>query len=258
MLATAMLNLGRFNQDLLLWATQEFSFIRIGDAFVQKSSIMPQKRNPVALEHVRILASRALSSSLGAIQSVHNTPMGDINDVEDPIQPVLRESFLSASRATRLLTGVIGAISVDPERLKKLAAGSYLTLTELADTLVREEGVSFREAHRICGETLKKLGATAEQPRPEDIVSALTAVATARLGRAPKTSAARLLTALDPRNFVQVRTVPGGPAPSAVTRFLEDAERALTAQTAWRNDARARLARADSERARRTGELSRA
>ena len=103
-----------------------------------------------------------------------------------------------------------------------------------------------------------KLGATAEQPRPEDIVSALTAVATARLGRAPKTSAARLLTALDPRNFVQVRTVPGGPAPSAVTRFLEDAERALTAQTAWRNDARARLARADSERARRTGELSRA
>ncbi len=75
-----MVSLGKVAQDLLLWSTQEFGFLRLADAFVQSSSIMPQKRNPVALEHTRILASRALGEAQAVLTCAHNTPFGDIND----------------------------------------------------------------------------------------------------------------------------------------------------------------------------------
>jgi len=240
-LATSMLNLGRFNQDLLLWATQEFSFIRIGDAFVQKSSIMPQKRNPVALEHVRILASRALTISHATIQSLHNTPMGDINDAEDPIQPLIRSAFVDSRRAMKLLSGVLGAVEIDVARLHRLASGSYLTLTELADTLVREEGVSFREAHRLCSETLKSLGSPAEQPTPSIIIAALAPIARARLGHDLRTPTEKLLKSLDPLNFVQVRTVVGGPAPKTVHEFLTQAYSTNQETLLWLQKAQLKL-----------------
>ncbi|MFN8003401.1 MAG: lyase family protein [Acidobacteriota bacterium] len=69
---SSAVSLGKFTQDLLLWATQEFSFIRLGDAYVQTSSIMPQKRNPVALEHVRIQLSKAFGQAQAVMTSVHN------------------------------------------------------------------------------------------------------------------------------------------------------------------------------------------
>ena len=87
--AVAMVSLGKLIQDLLLWSTREFGFLRFSDAFVQSSSIMPQKRNPVALEHTRILASRALGEAQAVLICAHNTPFGDINDSEDDLQPLV-------------------------------------------------------------------------------------------------------------------------------------------------------------------------
>ena len=101
--AVAMVNLGKLLQDLLLWSTREFGFLRLPDAFVQSSSIMPQKRNPVALEHARILASRALGQAQALLTCAHNTPFGDINDSEDDLQPLVFTMFESALRSTRLL-----------------------------------------------------------------------------------------------------------------------------------------------------------
>ena len=131
--AVAMVNLGKLVQDLLLWSTREFGFLRLQDAFVQSSSIMPQKRNPVALEHVRILASRALGEAQAVLTCAHNTPFGDINDSEDDLQPLVFTMFADA-RALRLLAGVCAA-EVDRELAR--AAPDFLTVTELADTLVR-------------------------------------------------------------------------------------------------------------------------
>src|SRR5207253_5000063 len=81
--AVLLAGLGRFTQDLLLWATAEFGYVRFGDGFVQTSSIMPQKRNPVALEHVRAIASKAFGQAQAILAAVHNTPFGDIVDTED-------------------------------------------------------------------------------------------------------------------------------------------------------------------------------
>jgi argininosuccinate lyase len=239
-LATAMISLGKFIQDLLLWATQEFSFIRLSDAFVQTSSIMPQKRNPVALEHARIITSLAYSQAVAVMNSVHNTPFGDIVDVEDDLQPLVFKTFADARRALGLLAGAVASITVDEEQLKKKAAGSCLTMTELADTLVREEQLSFKAAHRLVAQTVTAL------PDPEadcgTTIETLLAVAKNALGRPLKAPREKLEAALCPVNFVRIRKVIGGPAPQTVERFLADQKKVAREDQRWRKSKTALLA----------------
>jgi argininosuccinate lyase len=149
--ATAVLlaGLGRFVQDLLLWCTSEFSYVRFGDGFVQSSSIMPQKRNPVAIEHARAIGSRALGQAQAVLTSVHNTPFGDIVDTEDDLQPLVFSTFRDATRAVKLIAAAMATAEFDAERLEARAADGWTTLTELADTLVRDHQLPFRTAHAI-------------------------------------------------------------------------------------------------------------
>ena len=95
--------LGRVVQDLLLWCTLEFGYLRLADGFVQASSIMPQKRNPVALEHARAIASKALGQAGAVMLAVHNTPFGDVVDTEDDLQPLVASMFRDATRAVVLV-----------------------------------------------------------------------------------------------------------------------------------------------------------
>src|SRR5207237_3494547 len=163
--AVAMINLGKMVQDLLLWATAEYGFLRLSDDFVQTSSIMPQKRNPVSLEHTRILASTALGQAQAILTCAHNTPFGDIVDSEDDLQPLVFSMFADAGRALRLFAGLMGQGDVRVERLRQAANDSFLTVTELADTLVRQEGLSFRTAHKLVSEAVKAVGPTYQAQR---------------------------------------------------------------------------------------------
>ena len=139
-----LVGLGRFVQDLLLWSTAEFDYVRLGDGFVQASSIMPQKRNPVALEHARAIGSKALGETQAIITCVHNTPFGDIVDTEDDLQPLVFSMFRDATRAVKLVAAAMATAVFDATRLESKAAEGWTTLTELADTLVRERGLAFR------------------------------------------------------------------------------------------------------------------
>ncbi len=96
--ATAIVGLGRVVQDLLLWGTMEFGYLLLAEGFVQSSSIMPQKRNPVALEHARGIGSQAVGQAQAIITAVHNTPFGDIVDTEDDLQPLVASMFRDATR----------------------------------------------------------------------------------------------------------------------------------------------------------------
>src|SRR5580658_877008 len=156
--AVTMVNVGKLIQDLLLWSTREFAFLRLSDAFVQSSSIMPQKRNPVALEHARILSSRAVGEAQAVLTCAHNTPFGDINDSEDDLQPLVFTMFADAVRALKLLRGAMRSAQIDKTELKRRAGKDFLTVTELADTLVRREGMSFREAHHLVAKTVQACG----------------------------------------------------------------------------------------------------
>ena len=128
-------------------AMAEFNVILLPDGYVQASSIMPQKRNPVAIEHVRAIASKALGQVMGVMTSVHNTPFGDINDVEDDLQPLNFSAVRDAVRAVSLLSDALSAAEFNLELLRSRAEGNFITVTELADVIVRREGLPFSLAH---------------------------------------------------------------------------------------------------------------
>jgi argininosuccinate lyase len=239
--AVLLAGLGRVIQDLLLWCTNEFGYLRLGDEFVQSSSIMPQKRNPVALEHARAISSKALAQANGVFVAVHNTPFGDIVDTEDDLQPFVFAMFNDADRSLRLVAAAMSTATFDRERLAARADQGWITATELADTLTRDENVPFKAAHAIA---VRLIGEAALRPT-ESRAQLLRDVSATVIGRPIEFEEARLATVLSARHFVEVRTTPGGPAPSEITRALAASRSQLTADSAWLSEARGKLQRAD-------------
>ena len=214
--ATLLVNTGKFAQEFLLMAMMEFNAIRLPDGFVQGSSIMPQKRNPVALEHIRAIGSKALGQTLGVITAVHNTPFGDINDVEDDLQPLIYSAMRDADRAVALFAGTLRSATFNFDLLRKRAGENFIAVTELADVIVRKENLPFRISHKIVGACVK---AGIEQG--SDITYAILQAASKDvLGRELSITAEELAAAISPENFVRVRTIYGGTAPEETKRAL--------------------------------------
>jgi len=241
--AVAMVNLGKLVQDLLLWSTREFGYLRLADAFVQSSSIMPQKRNPVALEHVRILASRALGEAQAVLTCAHNTPFGDVNDSEDDLQPLVFTMLADARRALLLLAGALKTAQVDTVAMADRARRDFLTVTELADTLVRREGLSFREAHALVAEAVRVCG---WRDDPATLAEALR-----KLRPTLQLTRQEIEHCLDPQAFVQVRNLTGGPASEQTSAALERARAEQQRIEAWIASTEASL---DAARAAVTGQ----
>lgn len=215
-ISALLINVGKFAQEFLLMAMQEFDVIVLSDGFVQISSIMPQKRNPVALEHVRAIASKGLGQSLGVMTAVHNTPFGDINDSEDDIQPLIFSAVRDASRSVSLLGSTLKAATFNIEILRRRAGEKFITVTELADTIVRREDLSFRVAHHIVAESVKK----AIEKRSEITHEILQSVAKEITETELSLTSDDLQKTLSPENFVNIRTIYGGPAPEETCRAL--------------------------------------
>lgn len=229
-IATAMVNLGKLVQDLLQWVNPAFGYLRLAGSWVQISSIMPQKRNPVALEHTRILASKALAQAQGVFTVTHNTPFGDIVDSEDDLQPLVFAMTTDALRALRLFAGLMSDCEIDVERLSERAHGDFLTVTELADTLVRLEGLSFEAAHGLVSRAVRELIGGYS---PEAMVDEVMRLAPAEIGRVLASERAELLLALDPRHFVNIRRIAGGPAAEAVEGALHEADAEQQQSEVW-------------------------
>jgi argininosuccinate lyase len=239
--AVLLAGLGRVLQDLLLWCTSEFGYLRLSDGFVQGSSIMPQKRNPVALEHARAIASKALGQATAVVLSVHNTPFGDIVDTEDDLQPLVTSMFRDANRAVRLVASAMAPAQFDRARLAARAEQGWITVTELADTLTRDHGVPFKTSHSIAVKFVAGCDARPAEPRS----GVLRDVSVAVLGRPIEYDEPALTLLLSARHFIDVRTTPGGPAPSETARAIGVSRAMLTSDEAWRDGARGRLASAD-------------
>ncbi len=235
-----LIGLGRFIQDLLLWCTAEFGYLRLGAGYVQPSSIMPQKRNPVSVEHARSIASRALGEAVGVVIAVHNTPFGDIVDTEDDLQPLVFSTFWDATRAVRLLSAASSTVEFDRAGLAAQARRGWITLTELADTLVRDHGLPFKTAYGICARLVEARAAW-----PDRSVSDLLAEASVHeTGSAIHYTEDALRHVLAPDHFVAVRRDPGGPAPAETTRALEAARLRLGSDRQWLEQTKGALDRA--------------
>ncbi len=242
---------GRFLQNLLEWCMPEFGYVRLADGFVQSSSIMPQKRNPVAIEHARAIASKSIGEAAAVTLSVHNTPFGDIVDTEDDLQPLVYATFRDATRAVVLVAAALADASFDVERMRASAEAGGATLTELADTLTREQGLPFRTSHHIAARF-----AAIRRETPAERPSAVLSRASGEiLGHPLAYSDAQIDEILSPRRFVEVRRTHGGCSPEEVTRAIAGSKTRLDDDHRWLKKTRARLVEAEGRLAERSAAL---
>ena len=148
------LHLSRLAEELILWASQPFGFIKLPDAWSTGSSIMPQKRNPDAAELVRGHAGRILGCFTSLMVTMKGLPLAYSKDMQNDKAPLLEaHDLLELSLAA--MTGMIANVTFVPERMRTVAATGFSTATDLADWLVRDHNLPFRDAHHVTGAAVK-------------------------------------------------------------------------------------------------------
>ncbi|CAD7337779.1 argininosuccinate lyase [Sphingomonadales bacterium 56] len=144
------LHLSRLAEEFIIWASQPFGFVKLPDAYSTGSSIMPQKRNPDAAELVRGHAGRIMGCMNALCVTMKGLPLAYSKDMQDDKPPVFEaHDLLGLSIAA--MTGMIETVTFRTDRMRGLAESGFATATDLADWLVREANVPFREAHHITG-----------------------------------------------------------------------------------------------------------
>ncbi len=204
---------GRFVQDLNAWTGFEIGHLHVPDAYVQISSIMPQKRNPVPVEHLRLMASLGAARCEAVLTVVHNTPFTDMNDSEGEVQIAGYEAFDTGHRLLALLGGLMAAVRIDSAKVRRHIDEAGITLAELADSLVRTEAISFRQAHEVASKLARRMidgGVTLSQLP----FSAFQDIFAATIGRPARLAEADFRRFTTPEHFIAVRSMQGGPAPA--------------------------------------------
>ncbi len=237
----AAASLSRFVSDLIFWATKEAAALRIGDEFLQVSSIMPQKRNPVVLEHLRTQLAYLYADASGVLTMQHNTPLGDVNDIDDPIFRPLFRLLDYAAGIYELFDAVLATAIWNIAHLADRAAEEFITATELADTLVREAGLTFNQAHQVVSRLVQDaLKAGVRELRATHLDAAARAV----LHKPLNLPDGLIQDALNPVHFIAVRTIPGGPAPGPMATLLDRQLARVAQDKLWQQDRRMRLTQA--------------
>ncbi|MEM8630308.1 MAG: argininosuccinate lyase [Pseudomonadota bacterium] len=208
------LHLGRVVQDMAFWTAFEIGQLYVPNSLVQISSIMPQKRNPVPIEHLRHLASATVGRCDTVVGVMQNTPFTDMNDSEGEVQQVGYTAFESGGRVLELMAALIGQCSINADRVQRTTDAACITITELADTLVRDEALSFRQAHEVAAVTARAVIAR-EQPLGEGY--AFFCEAFERItGKSTDLDEPAFRDAVSAERFVARRDRTGGPAEASL------------------------------------------
>lgn len=244
-LAILMTGLSRVASDLQAWNTAEYGFIELADAYSSVSSIMPQKKNPQALEYMKAAAGHVTGALTTVLSASKNTSYSDVNDGVSAINVPVLEAADRVRSAMAVMSGVLTTMTVKPEAMARAAAEGYGTATELADVIVRESGLSFRMAHNIVGRVVREAIA-AGRLAPEITTGDIDAAALALFDRSLGIGAEAIQRALDPAANLASRTVTGGPAPREVQRMLDARLKSLTGDRAKLAETTERAAGADA------------
>jgi argininosuccinate lyase len=152
--AQCALHLSRLAEEFIIWASQPYGFVKLPDSFSTGSSIMPQKRNPDAAELVRGHAGRIIGCQTALMITMKGLPLAYSKDMQDDKPPVFEcEGLLMLSLAA--MTGMVAETGFDTASMRKATERGFATATDLADWLVRQAGIPFREAHHITGAVVK-------------------------------------------------------------------------------------------------------
>jgi argininosuccinate lyase len=204
--AICAIHLSRFCEEIVLWITPQFGFAFLSDAFSTGSSIMPQKRNPDAAELIRAKAGRIIGALNALLIVMKGLPLAYSKDLQEDKEGTF-DSLHSLSLCLAAMTGMVCDLTPDLDRMKAAAASGCATATDLADWLVRERNLPFREAHHITGR-LVAIAAAQKKSLEKLSLAEMKAVE-------PRISDA-VFAVLDVDNSVRSRSSFGGTAPKNV------------------------------------------
>ena len=211
------LHLSRLAEEMIIWASQPYGFIRLPDALSTGSSIMPQKKNPDAAELVRGHAGRIIGCCNALMVTMKGLPLAYSKDMQNDKPPVFEAAGL-LELSIAAMTGMVADSQFDTARMRAAAEAGYATATDLADWLVREAGIPFREAHHITGAVVK-LAEERRVPLDGLTLEDLTAID----GRIDE----NVFQALSVETSVASRASYGGTAPNQVKARVDEARAAL-------------------------------
>jgi argininosuccinate lyase len=151
--AVGIMHLSRFTEELILWSSAEWKFIKISDKYTTGSSLMPQKKNPDMAELTRGKSGRVFGNYLSLLTTLKGLPLSYNRDMQEDKEPVF-DSFNNYHNALEIISGIISTVDLNKKRFEEELKGDFFLATDLTDWLVLQ-GISFREAHKIVGELVK-------------------------------------------------------------------------------------------------------
>ncbi|MGB7371006.1 MAG: argininosuccinate lyase [Erythrobacter sp.] len=216
--STTAIHLSRLAEEMIIWASQPFGFAKLPDSLSTGSSIMPQKRNPDAAELVRGHAGRIIGAMNALAITMKGLPLAYSKDMQDDKPPVFEAAGLH-DLSLAAMAGMVGETTFVTDRMRAAAQAGHATATDLADWLVREADVPFREAHHIVGEAVKLADVKA---------CSLEELPLSDLRKIDERIDERVFDALSIEASVASRRSYGGTAPDQVRQRIAEAREALS------------------------------
>jgi argininosuccinate lyase len=220
-LSILMITCSRMSQDFYIWSTPEFGYVSFPDSIAGTSSIMPQKKNPVVLEHMRGKTGYLIGLTSAIFSTVKSTHFSHHGDSSRESARGCWESCEEALKSVELMKLLVENVEPIEERMLSQAAVDFSTVTDLADLLVRKADISFRDAHHIIGAVVRNAldrGMPANEITPEMIDSA----ADEQLGRRILLEKSDLAECMNPVSNVAARKSYGAPSPRLVLEHIEE------------------------------------
>jgi argininosuccinate lyase len=211
------LHLSRLAEEFVIWASQPFGFVRMPDSLSTGSSIMPQKKNPDAAELVRGHSGRIVGALTALMVTMKGLPLAYSKDMQDDKPPVFEAAGL-LGLSVAAMTGMVAETEFRTDRMRQAAELGYATATDLADWLVREAGLPFREAHHVTGAAVRLA---------EEKGVAIDRLPLAELQAIDGRIGEGVYNALSVESSVAARMSHGGTAPEQVRKRIAEARRAL-------------------------------
>ncbi|MGE5501572.1 MAG: argininosuccinate lyase [Ignavibacteriales bacterium] len=199
-------HLSRLAEEIVVWMTPQFGFVQLSDAFTTGSSIMPQKKNPDAAELIRAKVGRILGSLTSLMVVMKGLPLAYSKDMQEDKVPTF-EAFDALELSLLAMAGMVADLTPNADRMAAAAGAGFSTATDLADWLVRELGMPFRDAHHVTGAAVK---------RCEELGCDLSALPLAEMKKLDPRITEGVYSVLTPQASVASRTSYGGAAPSQV------------------------------------------
>ncbi|MFH0862403.1 MAG: argininosuccinate lyase [Candidatus Altiarchaeota archaeon] len=214
-LAILMSNLSKLSEEMVYWSTYEFHILELDDSYTAGSSIMPQKKNPCVAELVRGRTGRIYGSLMQLLTMMKGIPMGYNRDLQED-KPPLWNSLKVMEATLEVVTGMVDTMKINKERLAHLSGANFTTATELANHLVRERGLSFRECHHIVGSLVGELSRKGKNFMDFDEVHAILKKQGVEVGFD------EMRQIFDPRNNIRTYKSLGSTSPKEVSAMIAD------------------------------------